>query len=55
MHARSTTHTVKSGDTVNSLAKANKVSWKKIAKLNNLKAPYSLKPGSKLKIPPRKK
>lgn len=47
-------YAVKKGDTLNSIAKKNNVDWKLIAKINKLKAPYSLEPGSKLKMPAKK-
>lgn len=55
LYAKAASYTVKRGDTINSIAKAHKANWKKIAKLNNLKAPYTIEPGSKLKIPASKK
>ncbi len=51
MHQRTSVHTVVSGETLQSLAIRSSVSWKKLAKLNSLKAPYSVEPGQKLKIP----
>ncbi len=42
------------GDDIRSLAEKNGVSWRIIAKANRLKAPYTLKSGQKLKLPPRK-
>jgi len=44
---------VKSGEDIKSLAERFDVSWKLIAKVNKLKPPYALKPGEKIKIPPR--
>jgi hypothetical protein len=46
--------TVEKGDTVESLAKAHGVSWKKIAKANKLKPPYHLQAGRKIKLPASK-
>ncbi len=46
-----TEYTVKSGDTLESLAEVTGFSWKDIAKLNNLKAPYVLTEGRKLLLP----
>ena len=34
------------------LAQRGKVSWKKIAKINKLKKPYTIQPGQKLLVPP---
>lgn len=44
-------HAVKHGETIQSLAEAHDVSWKKLAKINNIKPPYALHEGDKLKIP----
>lgn len=41
---------VKPGDTVASLAETAGVSWKKIARMNKLKAPYHLTPGQPLQL-----
>lgn len=38
---------------IKSLADARRVSWKLLAKVNGLKAPYVLEKGRKLKLPPR--
>lgn len=43
---------VQSGDDIRSLAEKFDVSWKVIAKANNLQAPYILKTGEKIKLPP---
>ncbi len=45
-------YTVKQGDTVASLAEERKTSWKRIAKVNNLKAPFLLQPGQQILLPP---
>lgn len=42
-------------DTIDSLAKEYAVSWKKLAAVNNLKAPYTLIEGQKLLVPPKAK
>ena len=42
------------GDTVQSLAKAHATSWKKIAKVNAIKAPYTITAGDKLLLPKAK-
>ncbi len=47
-------HTVTSSDNIKSLAKARSVSWKKLAKANGIKPPYTLRTGSTIKIPPKK-
>ena len=48
------TYTIKEGDSIQKIAKARHVSWKKLARANKLKAPYHLEPGHKIKIPPAK-
>ena len=45
---------VAQGETVASIAEKCKVNWKKLAKVNKLKAPYTVKPGQKI-IAPQKK
>jgi hypothetical protein len=47
-------YTVKTGDTLESLAAAASIDWKRLAKINRLKAPYTLEPGSKLYVPKKK-
>jgi nucleoid-associated protein YgaU len=54
LDARSAIYTVKPGDTINRLAKASGIDWKKLARLNGLKPPYTLRPGTRLKIPKQK-
>lgn len=44
-------YSVKADDTITSLAKDHHVSWKKLARANRLKPPYSLKSGQKLRVP----
>lgn len=44
-------HTVKQGDTLESLARTSGYSWKDIAKLNKIRAPYVLTEGQDLLIP----
>lgn len=44
------TYTVKSGDNLSSIARDNNTDFKELASLNNLKSPYSLRVGQKLKI-----
>lgn len=48
-------YTVKEDDTLESIAKDRGVGWKKIAKVNNLTAPYTIKNGDELRVPSRKK
>ncbi len=54
--ARRTWHkiSVTTGDTVTSIAKKHSVSWRKLAKVNKIKAPYSLSSGDTLLVPPKK-
>lgn len=42
---------VKDGEDIQGLAKNSNVSWKLIAKMNSLKAPYILEPGNEILIP----
>lgn len=46
-----TEYKVKQGDTLFTIAKDSNLEWTIIATLNNLKAPFALKPGQSLKIP----
>ncbi len=48
-------YTVKQGDTVTSLAEERKTNWKRISKINNLKAPFLLQPGQQILLPPAPK
>jgi hypothetical protein len=47
----SETFEVEKGDTLQSIASEQYVSWKAIVKLNKLKAPYHIEPGQKLLVP----
>lgn len=51
----SDSYTVKTGDTLINIAKAKNVSWKTLAKVNKLKAPYEVTPDQKILIPKSKK
>lgn len=42
---------VKAGETVVEIANRTGVRWKKLAKINDLKAPYNLVPGSVIRVP----
>ena len=53
--ANSEIYLVQSEDDVMNLAEKLKVSWRSIARLNKLKAPYTLRKGTKILIPKRKK
>ncbi len=46
---------VKSGEGINALAERFNVSWKLLARVNELKPPYALKPEEKIKVPPAEK
>lgn len=45
------TYIVQEGDTIESVAEEHKIAWKKLASINKIKAPYSLRKGQKLKAP----
>jgi len=47
-------HKVKEGETIQSLAERTGVRWKKIAKLNRLKAPYVLEEGKVIYLPKKR-
>jgi len=47
-------YTIKKTDTLHKIATHHNTSWKEIAKINKLKAPYHLEPGAELKLPPKK-
>ncbi len=46
-----TTYIVKSGDTIQSIAKKKNTSWQIIAKVNQIAPPYELKPKTKIRAP----
>ncbi len=46
--------TVTTGDSLTSIAKKHQVSWRKLAKVNKIKAPYSLSSGDTLLVPLKK-
>jgi len=48
-------HEVLSGETLESIAEDNGLSWKKLAKGNKIKAPYLVEEGSIIKVPGRKR
>lgn len=49
------TRTVVEGDTLESLAEGTGIGWKRIARANHVKAPYTLHVGTKLRIPNKAK
>lgn len=51
VRATATSYTASQGDTLQTIAKDHGVSWKSIARVNRLKAPYHIESGQKLKIP----
>lgn len=52
---KSVPYTVKEGDTITGISQKNGLNWKLLAKLNKLKAPYTLSVGQKLLLPTKKK
>jgi hypothetical protein len=42
------------GETLMSIARKNRLDWRKLAKINNLKAPYELSKGQKIMLLPKK-
>lgn len=44
-------YTVSNGDTLQGLAEYHNISWRRLAKENNIKPPYTLTPGQLLKVP----
>lgn len=50
-HNRWHSYTVQHGDTIETVAAKHAVSWKKLAAINQLKAPYTLSVNSKIKVP----
>ena len=48
---KTTNYTVKSGDTLSKIGKANNIDWKVIAELNGIKSPYHLSVGQVIKLP----
>jgi nucleoid-associated protein YgaU len=53
-HARGdvapSTYTVRAGDTLSSIARRFDTTWQRLARLNNISAPYTIHPGDKLKL-----
>jgi hypothetical protein len=47
-------YVVAEGDSIVGIAESRKVGWRKLAKVNKLKAPYTIKPGQKILAPPQK-
>ncbi len=55
LRALSQEYEVQDQEDVISIAQHNGLHWKKLAKINNLQAPYILKKGDKILVPPRTK
>ena len=51
LHAEATTYTAQKNQSLQDIAKKHEASWKTIAKLNKLEAPYHIEVGQVLKIP----
>lgn len=54
LRARSTSYKVKQGESITSIAEDYDINWKKLAKLNKIKRPYTLKVGQIILVPPKK-
>ncbi len=54
LRASSQEYEIKDEENIISIAEQNSIHWKKLAKINNLQAPYILKKGDKILIPQRK-
>jgi hypothetical protein len=48
-------YTVKTGESLQRIAKDRRISWKVVASVNKLKAPYDVTPGQDLRVPPMQK
>ena len=44
---------VTDGESITKIAKRYNVSWKKLAKVNDIKPPYQLSSGDTIKVPPK--
>ena len=51
LRQRTVEYKVRSGDDIQVIAEKLSVNWRKLAKLNNLKAPYSLQVGQTIRVP----
>jgi LysM repeat protein len=54
LRKRSNTYEVQEGETIIGIAETAGISWRRLAKLNKLHAPYALKKGDKLQVPTKK-
>lgn len=50
-----TDYTVESGDTIEGIARKNKVHWELLAEVNKIKPPFMIKEGQEIKVPPPRK
>jgi nucleoid-associated protein YgaU len=56
VHAKQTTYLVRDGDSLSTIATAQlgkERRWVDIAELNGLEPPYTVQPGTRIKLPPR--
>lgn len=51
LHQKTIEYKVRTGDDIQILAEKLSTDWRKLAKLNNLKPPYTLQPGQVIRIP----
>lgn len=51
LHSALSDYRIKKDDNIQTIAAAHAISWKKLAKLNQLKPPYTLKHGDTLRVP----
>lgn len=51
LHSALSDYRIKKDDNIQTIAAAHAISWKKLAKLNQLKPPYTLKHGDALRVP----
>jgi LysM repeat protein len=51
LHQETVGYKVRSGDNIQILAEKLSIDWRKLAKLNNLKPPYSLQQGQLIRVP----
>lgn len=54
LRSKSKTYKVKQGESITSIANEYDISWKKLARLNKLKRPYTLKVGQNILVPQKK-
>jgi LysM repeat protein len=54
LRAKAKVYKVSKGESLHAIAKKHGVSWRLIAKINGLRAPYHIEPGQELKVPGHK-